>query len=171
MRYAVADGFTAGAIGGLAPMLEDVIATGATALAPGSDSQLALDEVIDISPLLPAIGSPTLVIGAEDDRWVDVSHSRALASSIAGARFEALPAGLRLLDVMELSLEAVRTAVMRHTLAGHPPDVLITVPRSSCRTLDFHKAEEMIGLGRLLAVEALDQEEDPSPTCAAGGRP
>ena len=94
-----------------------------------------------------------------------------IAEEVTEAVFEALPAGLRILDVMELSLEAVRTAVMRHTLAGHPPDVLITVPRSSCRTLDFHKAEEMIGLGRRLAVEALDQEEDPSPTCAAGGRP
>jgi NTE family protein len=83
---------------------------------------------------------------------------------------EALPAGLRTLDVMELSLEAVRTAVLRHTLADHPPDVLITVPRSSCRTLDFHRAEEMIGLGRLLAVEALDREEDRSPTCAVRGR-
>jgi NTE family protein len=71
---------------------------------------------------------------------------------------------------MELSLEAVRTAVLRHTLADHPPDVLITVPRSSCRTLDFHRAEEMIGLGRLLAVEALDREEDRSPICAVRGR-
>jgi NTE family protein len=93
------------------------------------------------------------------------------AEEVTDAVFEALPAGLRIFDVMELSLEAVRTAVLRHTLAGHPPDVLITVPRSSCRTFDFHKAEEMIGLGRLLAVEALDQEEDPSPTCAVGGRP
>jgi NTE family protein len=87
------------------------------------------------------------------------------------AVLEALPTGLRTLDVMALSLTAVRTAVLRHTLAAHPPDVLITVPRSSCRTLDFHKAEEMIALGRLLAVEALDREEDPSPICAVRGRP
>jgi len=87
------------------------------------------------------------------------------------AVLEALPAGLRTLDVMELSLRAVRTAVLRHTLAAHPPDVLITVPRSSCRTLDFHKAEEMIALGRLLAVEALDREEDRSPIRAVRGRP
>ena len=75
---------------------------------------------------------------------------------------EALPAGLRTLDVMELSFEAVRTAVLRHTLAAHPPDVLITVPRSSCRTLDFHRAEEMIRLGRRLAIEALEGAEDRS---------
>ena len=78
---------------------------------------------------------------------------------------EALPAGLRTLDVMELSFEAVRTAVLRHTLAAHPPDVLITVPRSSCRTLDFHRAEEMIGLGRRLAIEALEGAGDRTSRC------
>lgn len=93
MRYAVADGFTAGAIGGLGPMLEDVIALGATAIAPGSAAQLDLDIALDITPLLGAITAPTLVIGAADDRWVDVSHSHALAAAIAGSRLELLPAG------------------------------------------------------------------------------
>jgi len=84
----------------------------------------------------------------------------ALRGSAAGEPAEtpsdSLPPGLGLLDVMDLSLEAVRTSVLRHTLAAWPPDVLITIPRSSCRTLDFHKAEEMIALGRELAVDALD---------------
>jgi NTE family protein len=93
-----------------------------------------------------------------------------IAEEVTEAVFEALPAGLRTLDVMELSLEAVRTAVMRQALADHPPDVLITVPRSSCRTLDFHKAEELIGLGRRLAIEALDGEEGQSSIGAVGGR-
>lgn len=70
--------------------------------------------------------------------------------------FEALPAGLRMFDVIEMSLEALQTVVMRYTLAGHPPDLLITVPKASCRSLDFHRAEEMINLGRRLATEALD---------------
>ncbi|MET0764613.1 MAG: patatin-like phospholipase family protein [Blastococcus sp.] len=92
-----------------------------------------------------------------------------IAEEVTEAVFEELPAGLRMLDVMELSLEAMRTAAMRHTLAGHPPDVLITIPKSACRTLDFHKAEELIGLGRLLAVEALDRGEDHTSICAGGG--
>ena len=69
---------------------------------------------------------------------------------------------------MEMSLGAVRTAVLRHTLAQHPPDVLITIPRSSCRTLDFHKAEAMIDLGRVLAEEALDRDVAGSAARAAG---
>jgi NTE family protein len=77
-------------------------------------------------------------------------------SAPAEAVADSLPPRLGLLDVMDMSMEAVRTSVLRHTLAACPPDVLIAIPRSSCRTLDFHKAEEMIALGRSLAVEALD---------------
>ncbi|MEO6156963.1 MAG: alpha/beta fold hydrolase [Ilumatobacteraceae bacterium] len=93
MRYAVADGFTAGAIAALEPMLEDVISMGAATIAPGSAAQLDLDSVVDISAMLESITAPTLIIGAEQDRWVDVSHSHDLASKISGARLELLPAG------------------------------------------------------------------------------
>jgi NTE family protein len=35
--------------------------------------------------------------------------------------------------------------------------VLIQVPRDACRSLDFHRAAEMIQLGRALTEEALDR--------------
>ena len=53
-----------------------------------------------------------------------------------------------------------RLAALRGSAAGPPPDVLITVPRSACRMLDFHKAEEVIALGRRLAADALDLVAD-----------
>jgi NTE family protein len=71
--------------------------------------------------------------------------------------FEELPAGLGTLDVMQRSLEVVQGAIMRYRLAGYPPDVLITVPKHACRTLDFHRAEELIALGREQAADALDR--------------
>jgi NTE family protein len=70
--------------------------------------------------------------------------------------FGVLPPGLRTLDVMELSLDAMQSVVTRYRLAGYPPDLLVTIPKSSCRTLDFHKAPEMIALGREQATKALD---------------
>lgn len=93
MRYAVADGFTAQAITGLEPMLEGIVAMGATSIAPGSDAHLELDERIDISGLLGSITAPTLVIGGEQDRWVDVSHSHTLGQAIAGSSVTTLPFG------------------------------------------------------------------------------
>lgn len=76
--------------------------------------------------------------------------------------FGPLPPGLRTLDVMQLSLAALQRVVTRYRLAGYPPDLLITVPKSSARVLDFHRADEMIALGRERAVEALDRQA-PSP--------
>jgi NTE family protein len=63
------------------------------------------------------------------------------------------------LDVVNLSLETMQAALTRFCLAAYPPDVLITVPKDACRTFDFHRADEMIELGRELAVEALDRSE------------
>ncbi|MBB1045973.1 patatin, partial [Dietzia sp. DQ11-44] len=37
-------------------------------------------------------------------------------------------------------------------------DVLVEVPSDSCSAFDFHRAEEMIELGRRLTAEALDRE-------------
>jgi len=97
------------------------------------------------------------------------STRRAPARQV-GRTPERLPAGLRTFDVVELSMGAVRAAVLRHALAAHPPDALVTIPRSSCRTLDFHRADELIALGRRLAIDALDRAQLDRPG-AADGRP
>lgn len=59
------------------------------------------------------------------------------------------------LEVMQMSAEAMQAALTRHRLAAYPPDVMITVPRNAARTLELHRAEEMIDLGRELATAAL----------------
>ena len=71
--------------------------------------------------------------------------------------FEKLPEGLSKWDMMNLSLEAMQSLLTRYRLAGYPPDVLVTVPKDACRTLDFHRADEMVALGRALTTEALDR--------------
>ena len=75
---------------------------------------------------------------------------------------DALPPGLGLLDVMDLSLEAVRASGAA-THAGRLPARRARHDSwSSCRTLDFHMAAEMIALGRGLAVDALaDGRQQP----------
>lgn len=82
----------------------------------------------------------------------------AASEAVIGEVFGALPEGLGMVDVMSLSLDALQDVVTRYRLAGYPPDLVISVPKSSCRTLDFHKAGEMIELGRRLTEEALDRD-------------
>jgi NTE family protein len=71
--------------------------------------------------------------------------------------FDALPAGLGKFDMMNRSLEAMQSVLIRYRMAGYPPDVLVQVPRDACRSLDFHRAGEMIELGRSLTEAALDR--------------
>jgi NTE family protein len=70
---------------------------------------------------------------------------------------DGLPPGLRKIDVVNLSMEAVSALLTRYRLAALPPDLLIEVPVDACGTLDFHRAEEMINLGRQAATAALTQ--------------
>lgn len=74
---------------------------------------------------------------------------------LAEGGFEELPAGLGRFDVMNLSIEAMQGVLARYRFAGNPPDVLVSVPKDACRSLDFHRAAEMIELGRSLTAEAL----------------
>ncbi|GAB16564.1 hypothetical protein GOEFS_006_00170 [Gordonia effusa NBRC 100432] len=60
-------------------------------------------------------------------------------------------------DVLSRSLDIMQDTLTRYQLARTPPDLMIRVPRKSVRTLDFHKAGEMIELGRRLAAESLDR--------------
>jgi len=66
-------------------------------------------------------------------------------------------------EVMNRTIDIAQAALARHTLAAYPPDLLIEVPRSACRSLEFHRAAEVIEVGRTLAAKALD---DLDPTRA-----
>jgi NTE family protein len=85
-----------------------------------------------------------------------VAHRAAGLPPHAQPQLEGLPEQLGKLDVMNLSLNAMQSLLSRYRLAVFIPDVLITVPRQACRTADFHRAAELIDLGRRLAEEALD---------------
>lgn len=59
-------------------------------------------------------------------------------------------------EVMNRTIDIAQAALARHQLASHPPDLLIEVPRVACRSLDFHRAAELVDVGRELAARALD---------------
>lgn len=59
-------------------------------------------------------------------------------------------------EVMNRTIDIAQAALARHTLAAYPPDVLIEVPRTACRSLEFHRAAEVIEVGHTLAAAALD---------------
>lgn len=69
---------------------------------------------------------------------------------------ETLPSDVGVRDLLNMSFDTMSALITRYRMASTPPDVLVTVPVNACRTLDFHRAADMIALGRQLTTEALD---------------
>lgn len=60
-------------------------------------------------------------------------------------------------EIANQAFDAMQSTISRQKLAVYPPDVLIEIPRNACRSLEFHRAEEMIALGRERARDVLGE--------------
>lgn len=67
--------------------------------------------------------------------------------------------GIGKFDIMNLTIETMQSALVQYKLAGYPPDLLVNIPKNACRTYDYHKAPELIQIGRERMAEALDRFE------------
>lgn len=108
--------------------------------------------------VLGRLGGP----GGESDDWSDdpddeQSPADADAGELPGTVVDVPKLGS--FEVMNRTIDIAQAALARHTLAVYPPDLLIEVPRSTCRALEFHRAVEVIAAGRALADDALDSLE------------
>jgi NTE family protein len=104
----------------------------------------AARSVMDI-PSARAVLSRFTTAADDEDDLADVTAD-------AGAT----PPRLGSFEVMYRTIDIAQAALARHTLAAYPPDLLIEVPRNTCRTLEFHRAAEVIEIGQELAASALD---------------
>lgn len=111
------------------------------------------DLVRTISGWFTGSRTPDMVEDADD---VPVTALDTPSAAPTPGWFTPTPPGLRTLEVMQLSVEALQASVTRFRLAAYPPDVLVSIPRDACRTLDFHRAEELIAIGRQRTTSALD---------------
>lgn len=73
-----------------------------------------------------------------------------------GPDYRPAPKDLASSEIFNRSFDTMAALITRYRMASNPPDVLVSVPSDACRTMDFHRATEMITLGRDLAERALD---------------
>lgn len=107
------------------------------------------------SALFDRFGTTAEVIDPDGDLADDTGVEDSLADDV---RETAVPK-LGSFAVMNRTIDIAQAALARHQMAAYPPDLLIEVPRTACRSLDFHRASEVIALGHELAVRALDRME------------
>lgn len=67
--------------------------------------------------------------------------------------------GIGKFDVMNLTIETMQGALAQYKLAGYPPDLLVNIPKNASRSYDYHRAPELIQLGRERMADVLDRYE------------
>ncbi|SMC09140.1 patatin-like phospholipase family protein [Nitratiruptor tergarcus] len=60
-----------------------------------------------------------------------------------------------LIDIVDMAIESMQKTLSNYRIGGYPPDILIEIPKSIAGTLDFHKAYEIIEIGRKKTLEVL----------------
>ena len=86
-------------------------------------------------------------LAAVEDEGEDIATASAMVPKLGG------------FEVMNRTIDIMQAALARHHLASYPPDILIEVPRTSTRSMNFHRAADVIDVGRGLAARALNDYE------------
>ncbi|MBD9484175.1 patatin-like phospholipase family protein [Pseudomonas sp. PDM14] len=113
---------------------------------PGEELQIAT-EIEESNPWIES----TIPAAKAEEEGAPKSASNSKVLSNVG------PASL--LELVNQSFEVMQTSLAQYKIAGYPPDILINVPRRVCRFFEFHKAPELIQLGRQIASDTLDKYE------------
>jgi NTE family protein len=66
-----------------------------------------------------------------------------------------------MLELFARSLDVVQQTITRFKLAAQPPDLTIHVPRNIGAFYEFHRADEIIEIGRQRTREALRRWQPP----------
>ncbi|WP_200762847.1 patatin-like phospholipase family protein [Nitrosophilus alvini] len=66
---------------------------------------------------------------------------------------------LNYLTIISKSMDMMQNILTNYRIAGYKPDILIEIPKSSCDFYEFHRAEEMIKIGKEIAKEAIKDYE------------
>ena len=98
-----------------------------------------------------------------DNPWIEPKppkdHEDSAPKSASSSQVLGNVGPASLLELVNQSFEAMQTSLAQYKIAGYPPDILINVPKRVCRFFEFHKAPELIMLGRQIANDTLDKYE------------
>ncbi|MGI9333900.1 MAG: patatin-like phospholipase family protein [Gammaproteobacteria bacterium] len=131
----------------------------------------SLANPVPIAPTLRDITDVTIAVnlsGAPDRRLVESeneqpalpqdSYQRRIREFVDALQSK-MPQGERHdpgpLEIITRSFETMHGTIARLKLAAHPPDVVITIPRNTCRFFEFNRATELIEFGHKQAEAVL----------------
>lgn len=126
-----------------------------------TDLVVAVDLNADIAPL--QVSCDFASTGGEQrilDRWFKKIKKSSTADEFDESvqrTIELASGKTGMLDIVHLSLEIMQEALTRHRVAAYSADIMIPVSARQCRFYEFHRAKDLIQVGRLQAALLLDQ--------------
>jgi len=118
---------------------------------------IAADAPIDPAQIEPASEGVPVVADAppaENGEQPSAQGYRQKITELLGGLLEKRdkkdePADAGLLETFARSLDVVQATITRFKLAAQPPDLLVPIPRNAAAFYEFHRAHELIELGRV----------------------
>jgi NTE family protein len=156
----------------------DTSTTAATDSTFGSVAGVLIDESSPVQASQPDVEAAPEAAGEATLPSIEPpppSYAQRITDFINGLveRREAKPAAADdpgLLELFARSLDVVQETITRFKLAAQPPDLIIRIPRNVCAFYEFHRAEEVIELGRERTREALLHWQRPKPRASSSAR-
>ncbi|MEI2264295.1 patatin-like phospholipase RssA [Erwinia sp. CGal63] len=121
----------------------------------GADIVIAVDLQHDAHLMqqnLLSVTPQSVRLPAEADGW----RGR-LRQKLSGAGIRKTKQTPGAMEIMTTSIQVLENRIKLTRMAGDPPDVLIQPFCPQISTLDFHRAEEAIGAGRLAVEKKMDE--------------
>ena len=110
------------------------------------------------SPSIPLPEAEVVKRNSLRDHWNNlVEKAGGMFGGFGGE--EELREDMSFFEIWHETIETMQNTLANYRLAGYPPDLTINIPKDACRFQDFHKAYELITLGRIIATRALEQFE------------
>lgn len=129
----------------------------APTLRDGTDLTVAVNASDRFQPRTPGPKPPARI---EDDAAEPSSYRDRIARFMRElAPREEDETDLGLFEVISRSMDTMQDLIARHQLAVYSPDVLIRIPRDVCMVHEFHRAAELIELGREAAERAFSARD------------
>ncbi len=131
---------------------------------PGIFTPFAKDDMIlvDGGVLNPLPIAPVLNDHADIIIAVDVNSSKKPEFSFyAGKMYEAEEEDYKnynMFNIMLQSINIMQNKISKFKLASYSPDLIIDIPKDYCSIFDFHKAKEMIEIGRIITKKKLMEQ-------------
>jgi NTE family protein len=88
--------------------------------------------------------------------WIDGIKNRALELIARERKSDIKDMGV--FDIIGRSIDTMQNAIEECKMSGYTPDLLIGIPKESCGFYEFHRAYELIEIGRFLTKESLNSK-------------